>query len=94
MNHFYLHLLLLFSIGCQNQIKQKYAKLTLERAHEQISIAETKSILYTLAADSMMGRDSKSGGYAKAAAFVVSYFKNMRSNPFILLTETLSLQTG
>ena len=82
MNHFYLHLLLLFSIGCQNQIKQKYAKLTLERAHEQISIAETKSILYTLAADSMMGRDSKSGGYAKAAAFVASYFKQHQIKPF------------
>ena len=44
MNHFYLHLLLLFSIGCQNQIKQKGTKLTLEQANQQISMAETKSV--------------------------------------------------
>ena len=82
MNHFYLHLLLLFSIGCQNQIKQKGAKLTLEQANQQISMAETKSVLYTLAADSMMGRDNKSGGYAKAAAFVAFYFKKHKIKPF------------
>lgn len=82
MNHFYLHLLLLFSIGCQNQIKQKGTKLTLEQANQQISMAETKSVLYTLAADSMMGRDNKSGGYAKAAAFVASYFKKHKIKPF------------
>ena len=82
MNHFYLNLLLLFSIDCQNEIKQNEAKLTLEHTRQQISIAETKSVLYTLAADSMMGRDSKSGGYAKAASFAASYFKKYQIKPF------------
>lgn len=42
-----MNLLLLFSIDCQNEIKQNDTKLTLEHTRQQISIAETKSVLYT-----------------------------------------------
>lgn len=62
---------------------------------KQISTQETKEILYTLASDEMKGRDSKSGGYEKAANFVSAYFKEHNVQPFYpayrdsLITDSL-----
>ena len=49
---------------------------------QQISPQETKEILFTLASDEMKGRDTKSGGYYKAADFVANYFKQHNIQPF------------
>ncbi|MGB1449984.1 MAG: M28 family metallopeptidase [Flavobacteriaceae bacterium] len=49
---------------------------------KQILTEETREILYTLASDEMKGRDSKSGGYEKAANFVSAYFKEHNVQPF------------
>ena len=47
-----------------------------------ISPEETKEILFTLASDEMKGRDTKSGGYYKAADFVAAYFKRNNIQAF------------
>jgi len=47
--------------------------LTPQEVANQILLPETKNILYTLAADSMAGRDTESGGYYKAADFVTQF---------------------
>lgn len=47
-----------------------------------ISLEETRRILSTLAADAMLGRDSRSGGYFKAAEFVTAYFDQHNIQPF------------
>ena len=62
---------------------------------EAISLEETKNILFTLASDEMKGRDSKSGGYTKATAFVEEYFQKHNIQPFYstyrdsLMTDSL-----
>ena len=55
-------------IGCKTE------KPDLTHVREAITSEETKNILFTLASDEMKGRDSESGGYANAAAFVSTYF--------------------
>lgn len=63
-------------IGCKTE------NIRLDEVREAISLEETKTILFTLASDEMKGRDSKSGGYAKAAGFVEDYFQKHNIQPF------------
>ena len=65
-----------FLMGCETE------KLTQEEVREGIPLEETKTILFTLASDEMKGRDSKNGGYAKAASFVEDYFRKHNIQPF------------
>lgn len=69
-------------MGCFNPVQNPIESLSLEEIHDQISLSETKQILYTLAADSMKGRDTKNGGFEKAADFVTSYFESNNIRPF------------
>ena len=52
------------------------------KIQQLISAEETKEILFTLASDAMKGRDTKSGGYYKAADFVAAYFDKNNIHPF------------
>lgn len=76
-------------IGCKTE------NIRLDEVREAISLEETKTILFTLASDEMKGRDSKSGGYAKAAGFVEDYFQKHNIQPFYpayrdsLMTDSL-----
>ena len=76
-------------LGCKTE------SLRIEQVREAITIEETKTLLFTLASDEMKGRDSKSGGYAKAAAFVEDYFQQHNIEPFYpayrdsLMTDSL-----
>ncbi|MGA1030565.1 MAG: M28 family metallopeptidase [Flavobacteriaceae bacterium] len=80
---YYLPLFLsLLFLSCQNNSSKTKFDFTLDGVKKQISLEETKRLLFTLAADSMKGRDSKNGGYAKAATFVASYFKEHQIKPF------------
>jgi len=56
--------------------------LTPQEVANQILLPETKNILYTLAADSMAGRDTESGGYYKAADFVTQFLNKNGIQPF------------
>jgi len=76
-----LSILILF-MGCENTPIHPIEKLTLEQVQNQINPSETQKILFTLASDSMMGRDSQSGGYFKAAEFVTDYFQANNITPF------------
>lgn len=82
MRKFVLPLLLLLLLSCKKTEKHAVAELTLEKVQQQITALETKRILFTLAADSMKGRDTKSGGYFKAAKFVTAYFQANDISPF------------
>ena len=77
-----LSILILF-MGCENTSIHPIEKLTLEQVQNQINPSETQKILFTLASDSMMGRDSQSGGYFKAAEFVTDYFQANNITPFL-----------
>ena len=76
-------------LGCETE------SLRIEQVREAITIEETKTLLFTLSSDEMKGRDSKSGGYAKAAAFVEDYFQQHNIEPFYpayrdsLMTDSL-----
>ena len=76
-------------------ISCKTEKPDLTHIREAIKAEETKNILFTLASDEMKGRDSESGGYANAAAFVSTYFQQHNIQPFYpayrdsLLTDSL-----
>ena len=76
-------------IGCKTE------NIRLDEVREAISLEETKIILFTLASDDMKGRDSKNGGYAKAAGFVEDYFQKHNIQPFYpayrdsLMTDSL-----
>jgi hypothetical protein len=85
-------LCILALLSCKNTTKNSIETLRMETVAEQLPLSETQKILFTLAADSMKGRDSKNGGYAKAADFVTAYFKSITSAPFILHIEILCLQ--
>lgn len=82
MRKFVLPLLLPLLLSCKKTEKHAVAELTLEKVQQQITALETKRILFTLAADSMKGRDTKSGGYFKAAKFVTAYFQANDISPF------------
>ena len=75
-------LVLTLFICCQKSVKHSVGELTPEEVQQKITPSETKKILYTLAADSMKGRDSNSGGYFKAAQFVTFYFQSNNIKPF------------
>jgi len=49
---------------------------------QQITLEETQFIIETLTSDEMKGRDSNSGGYFKAADFVINYFIKNNIVPF------------
>lgn len=73
---------LFFVYSCKKSNQESPTVFTLENIQEQILKKDTKKILFTFAADSMKGRDSKSGGYTKAAEFVTDYFQANNINPF------------
>lgn len=75
-------LCILALLSCNNTTKNSIETLRMETVAEQLPLSETQKILFTLAADSMKGRDSKNGGYAKAADFVTAYFKSHNISPF------------
>jgi len=75
-------LCILALLSCKNTTKNSIETLRMETVAEQLPLSETQEILFTLAADSMKGRDSKNGGYAKAADFVTAYFKSHNISPF------------
>ncbi|MGC6478784.1 MAG: M28 family metallopeptidase [Flavobacteriaceae bacterium] len=77
-----LLLVLISILGCQQTKKQTVEKAKPQKTKGLIDVAETKRILFTLAADSMKGRDSDSKGYFKAAEFVRSYFQSNNISPF------------
>ena len=70
-------LIFLILSSCVNQSSYDQAAI-----RDQITTKETKVILYTLANDDMKGRDSNSGGYFKAASYVIKYFKKHNIAPF------------
>ena len=76
-------------LGCETE------SLRIEQVREAITIEETQTLLFTLSSDEMKGRDSKNGGYAKAAAFVEDYFQQHNIEPFYpayrdsLMTDSL-----
>lgn len=49
---------------------------------EPIKLEETRELLFNLADDKMKGRDSKSGGYALAADYAISYLRKHKVLPF------------
>ena len=53
-----------------------------EEIRQRITKEETKEILFSLASDEMKGRDTKSGGYYKAADYVSNYFERNNIQPF------------
>ena len=75
------NLLFLLSSGIALQLtaQNNFDQAEIRR---QISPEDTKEILYTLASDEMKGRDTKSGGYYKAADFVAAYFKRNNVQAF------------
>ena len=73
----YLSLFLITLIGCKPS-----APFNQEEVRQQITLAETQAILYTLAGDEMKGRDTKSGGYYRAADYVQAYFEKHNILPF------------
>ena len=73
---------ILFVYSCKKSNQESPTVFTLENIQQQILKKDTKKILFTFAADSMKGRDSKSGGYTKAAEFVTDYFQANNINPF------------
>lgn len=69
--------LLFCSLGCRTI--QKIDSLTIS---ESISVAETRSIISTLAADEMKGREPGTAGIEKAATFLEDYLKTAEIKPF------------
>ena len=65
-----ISLFVLILVSCHKSPKNPVETLSYKTVQLQITAKETQRILFTLAADSMKGRDSKNGGYFKAAAFV------------------------
>ena len=65
-------------IGCKTE------NIRLDEVREAISLEETKKPFFSpLASDEMKGRDSKSGGYAKAASFVEDFFQKTQHSAFL-----------
>lgn len=67
----------LLHFGCSSTVS-----FDQESVRHQIPLSETEEIIGTLASDDMKGRDTKSGGYYKAAAYVIDYFKAHNIQPF------------
>lgn len=49
---------------------------------ESIKLEETRELLFNLSDDKMKGRDSKSGGYALAAEYAITYLRKHKVRPF------------
>lgn len=77
-----ISLFVLILVSCHKSSKNPVETLSYKTVQLQITAKETQRILFTLAADSMKGRDSKNGGYFKAAAFVTDYLKLNNIKPF------------
>ena len=75
-------LLILMLLSCKESSKNPFETLSYKTVQQQITTKETQRILFTLAADTMKGRDSKNRGYFKAAAFVTDYLKLNNIKPF------------
>ena len=69
-------------LGICLQSCSTHTRFNQTEIREQITPEETRSILFTLAHDDMKGRDTKSGGYYKAAEYVTDYFKTHSVQPF------------
>ena len=82
MQKILISLLVLILVSCKKSSKNPVEILSYKTVQQQITTKETQRILFTLADDSMRGRDSKNGGYFKAAAFVTDYFKLNNIKPF------------
>ena len=72
----------IFLVSCKFPKVNPIKALTPQEVANQILLPETKNILYTLAADSMTGRDTESGGYYKAADFVTQFLNKNSIQPF------------
>ena len=75
------NLLFLLSCGIALQLTAQN-NFDQEEIHQRITKEETKEILFYLASDEMKGRDTKSGGYYKAADYVSNYFERNNIQPF------------
>ena len=75
------NLLFLFCCGIALQLTAQN-NFDQEEIRQRITKEETKEILFSLASDEMKGRDTKSGGYYKAADYVSNYFERNNIQPF------------
>ena len=75
------NLLFLVSCGIALQLTAQN-NFDQEEIRQRITKEETKEILFSLASDAMKGRDTKSGGYYKAADYVSNYFERNNIQPF------------
>lgn len=75
------NLLFLLSCGIALQLTAQN-NFDQEEIRQRITKEETKDILFSLASDEMKGRDTKSGGYYKAADYVSNYFERNNIQPF------------
>lgn len=75
------NLLFLLSFGIALQLTAQN-NFDQEEIRQRITKEETKEILFSLASDEMKGRDTKSGGYYKAADYVSNYFERNNIQPF------------
>ena len=87
---------LLLLIGLSVQSCNAQTSFDLAEIRNEITTEETRAILFTLAHDDMKGRDTNSGGFYKAAAFVTNYFETHGIQPFYpayrdsLVTDSLT----
>ena len=87
---------LLLLIGLSLQSCSAQTEFDQAEIRKQITVEETRSILFTLAHNDMKGRDTKSGGYHKAAAYVTNYLQTHGIQPFYpayrdsLVTDSLT----
>ncbi len=88
--------ILLLLIGLSLQSCTAQTNFDQAEIRKQITVEETRSILFTLAHDNMKGRDTESGGYHKAAAYVTNYLQTNGIQPFYpayrdsLVTDSLT----
>ena len=82
MQKILISLLVLMLISCKKSTKNPVETLSYNTVQQQITTKETQRILFTLAADSMKGRDTKNRGYFKAADFITDYLKLNNIKPF------------
>lgn len=75
--YFFFSLFFISLIGCKPT-----SPFNQEDVRQQITLEETQAIMNTLAGDEMKGRDTKSGGYYKAADYVEEYFEKHHILPF------------
>ena len=54
----------------------------LDEVQKFIQLEETRDILFTLASDDMIGRESSNGGYQMAADFITNFFDENGIEPF------------